>query len=231
MAEQNDPAGPQSYDTFVVELLVDEHREIRRTRVDHVQSGVRETWPGWEEDLLVTFMLAHVLARARPAEPGSTPGTRVTSDERRAPPASTRRGHVRQAAEPGSGEALAVQVDRLTIQDIRPDRIVERQARTRLLGQVRFTVAGATARPVSTRRTPYTVQILACELTSGTTTVLASHQRRLRAGMLRYTAAVEFLLPDAGRYQLQALVLLPEVVGVTLGPVVAVTQTAEVPDG
>lgn len=49
----------QAYETFVVELLVDEHREVRRTRVVHVQTGAEERWAGWDERRLLRFVVEH----------------------------------------------------------------------------------------------------------------------------------------------------------------------------
>jgi hypothetical protein len=47
------------YETFVVELLVDEHREVRTTRVVHVQTGVEERWAGWDAERLLRFVVMH----------------------------------------------------------------------------------------------------------------------------------------------------------------------------
>jgi hypothetical protein len=49
----------QPYETFVVELLVDEAREVRRTRVVHVQTGVEERWAGRDDDRLLLFVVTH----------------------------------------------------------------------------------------------------------------------------------------------------------------------------
>jgi uncharacterized protein (DUF2461 family) len=48
------------YETFVVELLVNERRrEVRRTRVVHVQTGAEERWAGWDEERLLRFFVTH----------------------------------------------------------------------------------------------------------------------------------------------------------------------------
>ena len=49
----------QAYETFVVELLLDEQRAVRRTRVVHVQSGTEERWAGWDEERLLQFLVTH----------------------------------------------------------------------------------------------------------------------------------------------------------------------------
>jgi hypothetical protein len=52
------PAG-QHYETFVVELLMDERGEVRRTRVTYVPTGAEERWAGWDGMRLLRFILAH----------------------------------------------------------------------------------------------------------------------------------------------------------------------------
>lgn len=49
----------QPYETFVVELLVDEDRAVRRTRVVHVQTGAEERWAGWDGERLLGFVVTN----------------------------------------------------------------------------------------------------------------------------------------------------------------------------
>lgn len=63
MVQPGQPADRQQYSTFVVELLLDEHGAVRRTRVVHIQTGTEQAWAGWDEERL--------LAVLRPADPGS----------------------------------------------------------------------------------------------------------------------------------------------------------------
>lgn len=49
----------QHYGTFVVEFLLDEHQEVRRTRVVHIQTGSEERWAGWDEERLLRFIVTH----------------------------------------------------------------------------------------------------------------------------------------------------------------------------
>ncbi len=44
------------YATFVVELLLDEHGNVRRTRVVHVQTGAEQRWAGWDQERLLVFL-------------------------------------------------------------------------------------------------------------------------------------------------------------------------------
>lgn len=54
-----DSVDRQQYETFVVELLVDDQRAVRGTRMVHVQTGSEERWAGWDEERLVRFVLTH----------------------------------------------------------------------------------------------------------------------------------------------------------------------------
>jgi hypothetical protein len=47
----------ESYATFVIELLLDEHGDVRRTRVVHVQTALEHTWPGWDGQRLLGLIL------------------------------------------------------------------------------------------------------------------------------------------------------------------------------
>jgi hypothetical protein len=53
------PMDGHGYATFVVEFLTDERRQVRRTRVVHVQTGVEERWAGWDAARLLRFVVTH----------------------------------------------------------------------------------------------------------------------------------------------------------------------------
>jgi hypothetical protein len=58
------PEVGQSYETFVVELLIDEHGRTRRTRVVHVRTEAEERWAGWDGIRLVRFILSQAGLRS-----------------------------------------------------------------------------------------------------------------------------------------------------------------------
>jgi hypothetical protein len=62
MSSPDQPSDRQQYSTFVVELLLDEHRHVRRTRVVHIQTGIERKWAGWEEERLLAFLGPPTLA-------------------------------------------------------------------------------------------------------------------------------------------------------------------------
>lgn len=47
----------QHYATFGLELLLDRDNEVRRTRINHVQSGRRASWAGWEAARVSDFVV------------------------------------------------------------------------------------------------------------------------------------------------------------------------------
>jgi hypothetical protein len=60
-----EPRGPSPYVTFVVEFLLAEHGDIRRTRVVHIQTGTEQKWAGWDEERLLSFIGPAGLYRLR----------------------------------------------------------------------------------------------------------------------------------------------------------------------
>ncbi len=46
----------QRYASFHVELLLDPDLGVRRTKVHHHQTDTDDTWPGWDEDRLLTLL-------------------------------------------------------------------------------------------------------------------------------------------------------------------------------
>jgi hypothetical protein len=73
------PGNRQHYATFTVELLLDEDNNVRRTRVQHIQSGDDEpkTWAGWDARRMVEFIVQHAALRLPAAKP--TPAVTATS--------------------------------------------------------------------------------------------------------------------------------------------------------
>lgn len=61
----------QHYATFMVELLLDEENEVRRTRVAHVQGGAEDSWAGWRATQLLAFFTQSAQIQPPQAEPAS----------------------------------------------------------------------------------------------------------------------------------------------------------------
>jgi Helix-hairpin-helix domain len=73
----------QHYATFHVEFLLESDNRVRRTKVRHHQTDVREAWAGWDEERLLTFLRGRVSlpAAETPDAPGSEPSHLQTPDQ------------------------------------------------------------------------------------------------------------------------------------------------------
>ncbi|WP_427165492.1 helix-hairpin-helix domain-containing protein [Streptomyces sp. C1-1] len=89
------PVDNRPYENFLVRLLLDERGSIRRTTVEHVQSGEGRRWAAWEREALLDFIESRVAAP--PAQGPHAAGERAPepSPEPVAPEAGG------QVAEPG----------------------------------------------------------------------------------------------------------------------------------
>jgi hypothetical protein len=72
-AEEQAAPARQHYATFTVELLLGDAREVRRTRVRHVQGGGEDTWANWNAQRLVDFFVGQ--AGLEVAESAPEPAT------------------------------------------------------------------------------------------------------------------------------------------------------------
>jgi hypothetical protein len=52
----HEPRRSSPYATFIIELLLEEHGNIRRTRVVHIQTGTEQKWADWDEERLLSFI-------------------------------------------------------------------------------------------------------------------------------------------------------------------------------
>ncbi len=84
-------AGPdrQHYETFTLELLLDADQNVRRTRVFHVQKGTPNSWAGWDEARLISFLSAQAeFPFTEKPTPEAVPvEVKIISKEKPAPPA------------------------------------------------------------------------------------------------------------------------------------------------
>ena len=71
IAPDHEPAtmNRQHYATFMVELLLDEENDVRRTRVAHVQGGAEDSWAGWHATQLLAFFTQSAQIQTPQAEP------------------------------------------------------------------------------------------------------------------------------------------------------------------
>jgi hypothetical protein len=59
----------QHYATFTVELLLGDEREVRRTRVRHVQGGAEEAWASWNAPRLLDFFIGQAALEVAESAP------------------------------------------------------------------------------------------------------------------------------------------------------------------
>jgi hypothetical protein len=74
----------QHYAAFHVEFLLESDNSVRRTKVQQHQTDVRDAWPGWDEERLVSFLRDHIPLPAV-ATPADAPGEPALADQVSAP--------------------------------------------------------------------------------------------------------------------------------------------------
>jgi hypothetical protein len=217
------PETRQRYATFTVELLLDKISQIRRTSIMHIQDGEEASWAGWDPARLMDFF----------AEYAAIHVASITLESASAPAQTAAHPETDGAAalgDPLDGEHSAAL--RLEVGDILLDEAPLERAKggppllRRLRARLDVRLMGAEAAQVAAEGAFYTLHLVACNLATGEASVLAVSRDRLVSGQMDYAPAVEFALPEDGRYQLVGIVLLPaeHVVGKVLGPVLRVTQ-------
>ena len=65
----------QHYAAFYVEFLLESDNSVRGTRVHHHQTDARESWAGWDEEKLLTFLRDRI-----PLSAAATPGAAIPAD-------------------------------------------------------------------------------------------------------------------------------------------------------
>ena len=86
--------------------------------------------------------------------------------------------------------------------------------------ELHFQISSTAVEPATNDQSICFVQLLAYEISTGRTIVLATAQQQLRAGQQNYITCLTFVMPEVGRYQLIGMVLLSDgsAVEVALGP-------------
>jgi hypothetical protein len=213
---QESPQLHQHYATFHIELLLTSLGAVRRTRVVHVQSGEEQSWAGWDEELLrASFRQQAALpapagAGPHPELPPATAApTHDTAGQPHAPLAPAEPAHSDQPPAPDERGPLQLAIAEIALDELpadagRPGPPPAKHVRA----TIQLRLAGAGARRIAADQLWCAFQLLACNLESGSTAVLAAGRLRLATGQLAYAPAVEFPLPEPGRYQLVGIALL-----------------------
>ena len=217
--------GRQHYATFTAQLLLDEGNDVRRIRVVHIQTGVEKTWADWDGERLVRFLVEQAPLHLPPTEPALAhepePAISLPTTE---PVIS----HEPETEPPPPHElvtGLRLDVSEALIHEIPLEQNASGPPFVkRIRAEVNFQLSGTAAEQIASGQPHYFIQLLACNLTSHQTAVLAADQGQLQPELLAYTATVEFPLPSLGHYQLFGMIMLPEnnTSGVAFGPVLNV---------
>lgn len=131
-------------------------------------------------------------------------------------------------SEQGSGAELAslrLSITQMVLEEVPVQQVLENQEiEQRIHGKIHFLISGSAMKESSVAQSMCFVQLLAHELSTGRTTVLAVEQQPLHQDKTNYITLVSFSMPEVGRYQLMGMVLLPDVtiVDVALGPTLRV---------
>ena len=207
----------QRYATFTLELLLDGLDRVRRTQVVHVQSGEESQWAAWDEQRLIDYITrqAHMKLLS-PSKPSPNHinvkdfGTPEIDASEQSMPRTT-----------NLSPELSPELSDIQLFSISVTKIELFPRASYIHTQFEFKLAGPIATEVVARHSRFFAEILACDLLTGQLNVMASFERELQDNQLIYNLTSEFLAPKVGRYQLEAIVLLPDedVVTIQLGPI------------
>jgi len=104
--QAEEPGERQHYQSFMIELLLDEDRNVKRTRVVHVQGGEKDSWVGWEPGRMASWLVEKaglpVLEQTAPVEPvrQQLAGALALSETTVLPPGSSRQTRFFTTQEP-----------------------------------------------------------------------------------------------------------------------------------
>lgn len=195
--------------TFTVKLTLDTQNNVQNTSVVHLQDRVEDKWSDWSDGRLKDFIERHAAPRPKREAAVENPLFQPVGDhERGMHPAE-----------------FQLDVGAMSLEEAELSQEGdERALRKHMCAHFDFHLSGQVAQQLAGTGLPYFVQLVACDLGSGQATLLATDQSRLTSGLVTYPVALQFPLPELGRYQLVGLVLLPDKdkVGVTLGDVLNV---------
>jgi hypothetical protein len=208
----------QRYATFNLELLLDTSDRVRRTRIVHVQTGKENQWAEWDDPQLINF-IAHQAHTKLPSLP------RNRKDKTNMKPAATETTPDTTKSKSASADNYPT-VSKSKIIDIQTCSILINNFSLHpnkdcMRAQLEFKIIGSSAQDVVTRSTRYFVTIFACDLLTAHTNVMTSLAGMFQANQLDYKLSLEFPTPQVGRYQMEAIVFLPEqdIVTIQLGPI------------
>lgn len=201
--EQAAPGGRSA--AFSVELHLDPHGGVARTRALHLQDGAEEEWQGWSAERLLAFFGTHVAALG--------------------PEASGAHSAMEHTPPLGPAELL-LELGELLVETDGPGGPGAPGAGADLWARLPFSLSGPAAALVAAEEPPYCVAILAADPDGGSTTLVGAAHGRLRPDRQRYEPVIELSPPREGRFQLVGILLIARagLVRSALGPVLHVVS-------
>jgi hypothetical protein len=193
-------------------------QDVWETRVYHEEADGRAVWPGVASAALIDWMITR--AALRDKETMHVPATGALDEAVAEEPEAAE-----SKSEPPAN--LRIYIDDILVEEVPIEQQLGAQTvEQRIRAQVDLQLSGAAAYLATAHQHLYDVQILACDLATGQTSVVGTARQQLQPETLTYTANITFDLPPIGRYQIVGTVLIPdeEVVETVLGPVLTVTS-------
>lgn len=226
-ADAGDPAiSGQRYATFSLELLLDAHSRVRRTRVVHLQGGTEQAWDGWSVEQLVTFIGTYV-SNLDVGEYRIMARSSVEQLDRQQDAGA---GLSRPVTETSAHTALDEDVElllelgELFVEEVVEDELGRPFAETQLRARLPFALTGSMASQLGADKSPYSVVILASDVVSGSVSLIGTYNGQLLADRQHYDSIIDLMPSGDGRFQLLGTVLICQagLVKSTLGPLLRI---------
>jgi hypothetical protein len=194
VAKQERPAREMRV-SFIVQLMVDEHGQPRRTEIEDAKSGRKQNFVGLDGERLVAFMKACI-------SPATIPEHAIPPT----PPPEQAKAPTPEPLEPKAS---------LVVSDVRVFHPGEPDSMTLILTsektfvvQAHFQLQGPEASSLTAQESSYEMNVYAEELASGESKLLTTYSAKLIQDVLEYKAPAEVPGLPPGLYRLFTLVTL-----------------------
>jgi hypothetical protein len=186
--------GAEQRVSFVVRLTVDERGQPRRTEVEHAQSGKKEAFPALDVQRLAVFMKACISPPAILEPTAPAPPLPISAE------APTPEAHTRAGLTVSDTQVFRKRLPGVTTLRLSPDES--------FLVQVRFQLEGSEAPALAAEESPFEIKVLAREVISGPSALLATHSGNLVKNVLEYSTQMQVPGLSPGLYRLVTVVTL-----------------------
>ena len=207
--------GAEQRVSFVVRLTVDEHRQPKRTEIEHPLSGKKETFPSLDAQRMAAFMKACI---SPPPVSVPTPIAELTPTK-----AEVAKPEPKMPAT--TLTVSSVQVFRADVPDVPALFLTQDEA---FLIKVRFQLDGPEALSITANEAPFEMRVYTGEAARGGSSLLKTYRANLVKDVLEYSTQMQVTpgLPT-GVHRLFTLVVLYEPVKMINhyeGPIIKVSE-------